>query len=115
MYDIAAAGADASKAPLDLIDPKWKGKIASSYPHDDDAVLYLGPATPPSSSRPGTRRPGSGQEAVRLGARLTPDVVLMDLRFAGPGQGIDGVEAARRLGARAPGVAVVMRSTRSRT
>ncbi|MET7893465.1 response regulator transcription factor [Streptomyces mirabilis] len=51
---------------------------------------------------------GSGEEAVRLGARLTPDVVLMDLRFAGPGQGIDGVEAARRLGARAPGVAVVM-------
>ncbi|MFF7598272.1 response regulator [Streptomyces mirabilis] len=51
---------------------------------------------------------GSGEEAVRLGARLTPDVVLMDLRFAGPGQGIDGVEAVRRLGARAPGVAVVM-------
>ncbi|MFF1742103.1 response regulator [Streptomyces mirabilis] len=51
---------------------------------------------------------GSGEEAVRLGARVTPDVVLMDLRFAGPGQGIDGVEAARRLGARAPGVAVVM-------
>ncbi|MFE2519689.1 response regulator [Streptomyces mirabilis] len=51
---------------------------------------------------------GSGEEAVRLGARLTPDVVLMDLRFAGPGQGIDGVEAARRLGTRAPGVAVVM-------
>ncbi|MGW4985205.1 response regulator [Streptomyces mirabilis] len=51
---------------------------------------------------------GSGEEAVRLGARLTPDVVLMDLRFAGPGQGIDGVEAARRLGGRAPGVAVVM-------
>ncbi|MER7690200.1 response regulator transcription factor [Streptomyces sp. NPDC097610] len=51
---------------------------------------------------------GSGEEAVRLGAGLTPDVVLMDLRFAGPGQGIDGVEAARRLGARAPGVAVVM-------
>ncbi|MFF2123959.1 response regulator [Streptomyces olivochromogenes] len=51
---------------------------------------------------------GSGEEAVRLGARLTPDVVLMDLRFAGPGGGIDGVEAARRLGAGVPGVAVVM-------
>ncbi|MGW1503329.1 response regulator [Streptomyces mirabilis] len=50
----------------------------------------------------------SGEEAIRLGARLTPDVVLMDLRFAGPGEGIDGIEAARRLGARAPGVAVVM-------
>jgi DNA-binding NarL/FixJ family response regulator len=51
---------------------------------------------------------GSGEEAVRLGTRLAPDVALMDLRFAGPGHGIDGVEAARRLGARAPGVAVVM-------
>ncbi|WP_406333505.1 ABC transporter substrate-binding protein [Streptomyces sp. NBC_00203] len=41
LYDVAAAGADAPRTPLDLIDPKWKGKIASSYPHDDDAVLYL--------------------------------------------------------------------------
>lgn len=51
---------------------------------------------------------GSGEEAVRLAAQLTPDVALMDLRFAGPGAGIDGVEAARRLAAAAPGVAVVM-------
>jgi len=51
---------------------------------------------------------GSGEEAVRLSARLTPDVALMDLRFAGPGSGIDGVEAARRLAAQAPAVAVVM-------
>ncbi|WP_405825002.1 extracellular solute-binding protein [Streptomyces sp. NBC_01390] len=41
LYNIAAVGADAPKSPLDLIDPKWKGRIASSYPHDDDAVLYL--------------------------------------------------------------------------
>ena len=51
---------------------------------------------------------GSGEEAVRLAAQLTPDVALMDLRFAGAGSGIDGVEAVRRLAARAPGVAVVM-------
>ncbi|MFJ9245868.1 response regulator [Streptomyces sp. NPDC101776] len=51
---------------------------------------------------------GSGEEAVRLAAQLTPDVALMDLRFAGPGNGIDGVEAVRRLAVRAPGVAVVM-------
>lgn len=41
VYNIGAAGADAPKTPLDLIDPKWKGRIASRYPHDDDAVLYL--------------------------------------------------------------------------
>jgi len=41
VYGVAAAGSDAPRTPLDLIDPKWKGKIASSYPHDDDAVLYL--------------------------------------------------------------------------
>ena len=41
MYDTAAAGPGAPRTPLDLVDPKWKGRIASSYPHDDDAVLYL--------------------------------------------------------------------------
>jgi len=41
LYDVAAVGVDAPKSPLELIDPKWKGKIASSYPHDDDAALYL--------------------------------------------------------------------------
>ncbi|MGW1224199.1 response regulator [Streptomyces sp. NPDC002530] len=37
---------------------------------------------------------GSGEEAVALAARLTPDVVLMDLQL---GDGIDGVEATRRI------------------
>lgn len=41
MYNAAAAGSSAPKTPLDLVDPQWKGKIASSYPNDDDAVLYL--------------------------------------------------------------------------
>jgi ABC-type Fe3+ transport system substrate-binding protein len=41
MYATAAVGSDAPSTPLDLVDPKWKGKIASSYPHDDDAVLFL--------------------------------------------------------------------------
>ncbi|MFG3025296.1 ABC transporter substrate-binding protein [Streptomyces sp. NPDC048254] len=41
MYGVASAGSDAPRTPLDFVDPKWKGKIASSYPHDDDAVLYL--------------------------------------------------------------------------
>ncbi|MGW2288082.1 response regulator [Streptomyces phaeochromogenes] len=50
----------------------------------------------------------SGEEAVRLTVELTPDVVLMDLRFAGTNLGIDGVEAVRRLAAEAPGTPVVM-------
>lgn len=41
MYDPVAAGSAAPRSPADLVDPRWKGKIASSYPHDDDAVLYL--------------------------------------------------------------------------
>ncbi|AUG80289.1 LuxR family transcriptional regulator [Kitasatospora sp. MMS16-BH015] len=49
---------------------------------------------------------GSGEEAVRLAVRLEPDVVLMDLRFAGAG--IDGVEAVRRLAVEAPAVPVLM-------
>ncbi|MEU3659221.1 response regulator transcription factor [Streptomyces sp. NPDC032940] len=37
---------------------------------------------------------GTGEEALALAARLAPDVVLMDLQL---GEGIDGVEATRRL------------------
>lgn len=37
---------------------------------------------------------GSGEEAVALAAKLRPDVVLMDLQL---GNGIDGVEATRRI------------------
>ncbi|MDT0483902.1 ABC transporter substrate-binding protein [Streptomyces doebereineriae] len=41
MYGPAAVGSDAPRSPLDLVEAKWKGQIASSYPHDDDAALYL--------------------------------------------------------------------------
>ncbi|MET7657117.1 extracellular solute-binding protein [Streptomyces sp. NPDC005486] len=41
MYATDAVGSDAPHTPLDLLDPKWKGRIASSFPHDDDAVLFL--------------------------------------------------------------------------
>ncbi|WP_405825843.1 ABC transporter substrate-binding protein [Streptomyces sp. NBC_01390] len=41
LYDTAAVGTTTPLTPRDLVDPKWKGKIASAYPHDDDAVLYL--------------------------------------------------------------------------
>ncbi|MCX4584457.1 response regulator transcription factor [Streptomyces sp. NBC_01481] len=37
---------------------------------------------------------GSGEEAVAMAAKLTPDVVLMDLQL---GPGIDGVEATRSI------------------
>ena len=50
----------------------------------------------------------SGEEAVGLTLELVPDVVLMDLRFAGAAHGVDGVEAVRRLAAHAPGVPVVI-------
>lgn len=50
---------------------------------------------------------GTGEEALALAAKLTPDVVLMDLQL---GEGIDGVEATRRLtsasGAAAPGASL---------
>jgi len=41
MYDSASVGTAAPGSPLDLVDPRWQGKIASSYPQDDDAVLFL--------------------------------------------------------------------------
>lgn len=40
MYDDTLGNA-APATPRDLVGPRWKGAIASSYPHDDDAVLYL--------------------------------------------------------------------------
>jgi ABC-type Fe3+ transport system substrate-binding protein len=38
MHDASVAG---PASPKDLVDPRWSGQIASSYPNDDDAVLYL--------------------------------------------------------------------------
>ncbi|MFH8462690.1 response regulator [Streptomyces sp. NPDC017991] len=49
---------------------------------------------------------GTGEEALALAARLSPDVVLMDLQL---GEGMDGVAATRRLtsGSAAPHVLVL--------
>ncbi|WP_371528521.1 response regulator transcription factor [Streptomyces sp. NBC_01283] len=41
---------------------------------------------------------GTGEEAIALAAKLAPDVVLMDLQL---GEGMDGVEATRRITASA--------------
>ncbi|GMF34467.1 unnamed protein product [Phytophthora fragariaefolia] len=37
----ALNGAGAPITPTDSLGAQWAGKIASSYPHDDDAVLFL--------------------------------------------------------------------------
>lgn len=41
MFDTAAVGDAAPASPRDLVNPAWRGKIASSYPNDDDAALFL--------------------------------------------------------------------------
>ncbi|CAM5605700.1 DNA-binding response regulator [Streptomyces spiroverticillatus] len=47
---------------------------------------------------------GNGEEAVATAAKLAPDVVLMDLQL---GDGIDGVEATRRIAGTGPHVLVL--------
>ncbi|MFJ5304189.1 ABC transporter substrate-binding protein [Streptomyces sp. NPDC088350] len=40
-YNKGLVGKDAPHSVRDFADPKWKGRIASAYPNDDDATLYL--------------------------------------------------------------------------
>ncbi|GAA2239668.1 response regulator transcription factor [Kitasatospora cystarginea] len=66
---------------------------------DDHAVVRAG-LLALLASAPGIEvvgEAGSGEEAVALTARLRPDVVLMDLQL---GEGINGIEATRRITAR---------------
>lgn len=54
---------------------------------------------------------GDGEEAVRLAARLRPDVVLMDLRLTddtAPGDRVNGLDATRRITAETPDTRVVV-------
>lgn len=41
LYDPEAIGNSVLTSPKDLADPAWRGKMASSYPNDDDAALFL--------------------------------------------------------------------------
>jgi ABC-type Fe3+ transport system substrate-binding protein len=41
LANTALAGGEAPKTPYEMVDPRWTGRIASTYPHDDDAALYL--------------------------------------------------------------------------
>jgi DNA-binding NarL/FixJ family response regulator len=50
---------------------------------------------------------GDGREAVRLAARLTPDVVVMDLRMPG----VDGITATGRILAERPATRVLVLTT----
>ncbi|MFC3572019.1 ABC transporter substrate-binding protein [Streptomyces yaanensis] len=85
MYGVAAVGSDAPHSPLDLVDPKWKGKIASSYPHDDDAVLYL-----------------YSLYAQRYGWDWVAALAAQDVRFArgsnSPGEAVRGGQKAIGVG-----------------
>jgi DNA-binding NarL/FixJ family response regulator len=49
----------------------------------------------------------SGESAVSLASNVRPDLVLMDVNL----QGIDGIEATRRILARSPRVVVMLLST----
>ncbi|WP_105967786.1 ABC transporter substrate-binding protein [Streptomyces geranii] len=41
IYNIDKAGGKPPTTAKALLDPTWKGRIVSTYPNDDDAVLYL--------------------------------------------------------------------------
>jgi len=54
----------------------------------------------------------SADEALRAAANKLPDVVLMDIRLKGP---VDGIDTARMLQAKYPGLRVVFLSAHSRS
>ena len=75
MYDSATVGGTKPLTPLDLVGPKWKGKIASSYPHNDDAVfggqkaIGVGTAGSAVSTSPVKFAIGAGHPFIAWGQR----------------------------------------------
>jgi two-component system, NarL family, invasion response regulator UvrY len=73
----------------------------------DNHVAFRDAARALVDATPGFEMAGevaSGEEAVPAALRLRPDLVLMDVRLPG----IDGYEAARRLGPARPETVVVL-------
>ncbi|HEY4027028.1 MAG TPA: response regulator transcription factor [Candidatus Dormibacteraeota bacterium] len=73
----------------------------------DDQTLFRSGLARLLATQPGLRivgEAGNGAEAVRLVERLSPDVVLMDIRMPE----VDGIEATRQIVRSRPGVRVLI-------
>jgi two-component system invasion response regulator UvrY len=73
----------------------------------DDQAAFRRAAGDVIRASPGFELAGeatSGEEGLSVVERLQPDLVLLDLRMPG----IDGVETARRLSAKRPGLVIIL-------
>lgn len=75
--------------------------IADDHPHFRDGLHALLLSAPNIEV---VGEAGDGEEAIRLAARLQPDVILMDLNMPGTG----GIEATRRILHTSPHISVLV-------